>query len=86
MNITLGGPGLRVLLLRGGTPVRWRPLAKDGFDLPLFQQTPTWADQTVSIGETFDFEYTPRRPGEMRIEVRGGNGRLIVTQLVNVIE
>jgi len=50
--------------------VRWRPVAKDGFDLPLAAQTPRAAQQIVSIGETYDFEYTPQRKGMLRLEVR----------------
>jgi FtsP/CotA-like multicopper oxidase with cupredoxin domain len=34
MNITLNRPNTVVRLLRDGFPVPWRPVAKDGFDLP----------------------------------------------------
>jgi FtsP/CotA-like multicopper oxidase with cupredoxin domain len=52
--------------------VRWIPVAKDGADLPQSARQPRLARQTISMGETYDFEYTPSRPGEMlRIEVRG---------------
>jgi hypothetical protein len=51
--------------------VRWRRLAKDGFDLPPAQQQPRPARQLVSMGETYDFEYTPVRQGTLRLELRG---------------
>ena len=39
-----------------------------------------------SVGETFDFEYTPSEAGEMRIEVRSFDGRLFAHQVVTVVE
>ena len=57
--------------------VRWRRLAKDGFDLPPAQQVPRPAHQLVTMGETYDFEYTPVRQGTLRLELRGPEGQLI---------
>ena len=51
--------------------VQWRQLAKDGANLPAAATSPRRAQQIVSIGETYDFEYTPARPGDLRIEIRG---------------
>ena len=48
---------------------RWRPLAKDGFDLPAAARVLVPAHQVVSIGETYDFEYVPRAPGVMHLEI-----------------
>jgi len=52
--------------------LRWRPVAKDGADLPESNRTPQRARQMVSMGETYDFEVTPRERGHLRIEIRGG--------------
>jgi FtsP/CotA-like multicopper oxidase with cupredoxin domain len=49
---------------------RWRPLAKDALDLPAALQTPRLAGQMVSMGETYDFEYTPTKRGLLQLEVR----------------
>ncbi len=84
MNITLGNGRLRVRLVRDGTPVVWRPVAKDGWDLPPHQTGLVRSEQTVSIGETVDLAYTPDRPGEMHLEVRSGDGELLVDQPINV--
>jgi hypothetical protein len=46
---------------------RWRPAAKDGFDLPTGSLVP--ARQVISIGETYDFDYTPERSGSFRLQV-----------------
>lgn len=56
--------------------VRWQPVAKDGFDLPAAEQTPTPARAVVSTGETYDFDYTPQRPGPMQLEVRSTSGEI----------
>jgi FtsP/CotA-like multicopper oxidase with cupredoxin domain len=47
----------------------WRALAKDGRDLPENQRTIRPAQQVVSIGETYDFEFTADKPGNRRLEI-----------------
>ncbi|HEX6314382.1 MAG TPA: multicopper oxidase domain-containing protein, partial [Gemmatimonadaceae bacterium] len=66
--------------------VQWRPVAKDGADLPEAARAPRLARQIVSMGETFDFEYTPAATGQMRIEVRGAaaNANLLARVPVRV--
>jgi FtsP/CotA-like multicopper oxidase with cupredoxin domain len=86
MNITLGSARARVKLLKDGDQVMWLPVAKDGFDMPLAQRLQTRSEQMVSVGETFDFEYTPSEAGEMRIEVRSPDGELFAHQVVTVVE
>jgi FtsP/CotA-like multicopper oxidase with cupredoxin domain len=51
--------------------VQWRQVAKDGADLPASATSPRRAQQIISMGETYDFEYTPARQGNLRIEIRG---------------
>lgn len=53
--------------------VQWRPVAKDGADLPVSARGERPAHQIVSMGETYDFEYTPVRRGTLRLEVRAAN-------------
>jgi FtsP/CotA-like multicopper oxidase with cupredoxin domain len=84
MNITLGRPYARVRLVRDGVPVRWTPRAIDGADLPMHQRDPVDADHVTSIGQTFDFEWTPRREGEYALEVRAGSDA--VTQQLTVVD
>lgn len=68
--------------------VRWRPIAKDGADLPERARTPRPARQIVSMGETYDFEYTAARPGMLRVEVRapGLQGALLVRVPIKIVE
>ena len=86
MNITLGRPNTRMRLLRDGFPVRWIPIAKDGFDLPKVQRASQWADRTIAVGETYDYQYTPTGPGDLRLELRQGDGRPLVEQLIKVVD
>ncbi len=86
MNITLFNGSLRVRLVREGYPESWRALAKDGADLPPHQQEETRAEQTVSVGETYDYAYTPDQPGQLRIEGRDSDGELLIEQVVVVEE
>jgi len=48
----------------------WRPLAKDGADLPAQARAPRAARQVMGMGETYDFEFTPGSAGTMHVEVR----------------
>ena len=53
---------------------RWKPLARDGADLPAGLRAATPAVMTMGPGETADFTYVPTQPGDMMLEVwiRGG--------------
>ncbi len=75
----------RVRLLKDGKPVRWRPRAKDGADLPGSMRELGPARLGVGVGETYDVEWTPETTGVYVLEVttefypsRGGS----VTQRV----
>lgn len=75
-----------VVSLRGeGTPVQWRAVAKDGADLPPSQATKRPAQQVISVGETYDFEFEPATPGEFRLEVvRRGAAAFLTSAVVRV--
>lgn len=51
--------GGRFAIRRDTTMMRWRPLSRDGADLPASQATLRPAIQYVGVGETFDFEWVP---------------------------
>jgi manganese oxidase len=75
----------RVRLLRDGEPVRWRPMAKDGADLPDPARQLGPASVGIGVGETYDMAWTPETSGVHVLEVttefypaRGGS----VTQRV----
>jgi hypothetical protein len=56
-----------------GTPeedLEWRAVAKDGFELPPTQRRLAPARLVFSVGETYDFEFTPQATGTYRLRVR----------------
>jgi FtsP/CotA-like multicopper oxidase with cupredoxin domain len=77
VQLTAQQDSMRVL--RGDSLiVQWRPIAKDGADLPDEGRLPRLARQIMAMGETYDFLFTPERTGTLRIEVRGAtSGRLL---------
>lgn len=79
MNIADNNAGFAVWLNSPTGNEQWTPVAKDGADLPTSHQRPLTAQrQIVSVGETFDFLWTPQRPGVYWLEVRrGGNGEFM---------
>ncbi|CAN5771896.1 hypothetical protein BH23GEM9_BH23GEM9_22330 [soil metagenome] len=80
MNITVAGPNVRMRLLRDGGPELWTPHAKDGHDLPAYLRRPVSAELQVSIGETYDFLFTPRAAGEVTFEARTSGYRRLGEQ------
>ena len=84
INITTGRPNLTFEMKEDTAFASWRPIAKDGADLPVAARVPRLARQTLSIGETMDFEYLAARPGEYRIEARTGSGVLLAILPVRV--
>jgi FtsP/CotA-like multicopper oxidase with cupredoxin domain len=58
----------RVRLLRHGRVVTWRPLAKDGADLPETLAVSCPAEIEIFPGETYDFELALAEPGPLQLE------------------
>ncbi len=85
MDIVLNRPNTVLRLLQDGFPALWTPVAKDGFDLPAAQRRVRRAEQRLAVGETYDFRFTPSSPGELHLELRQGDGLLLVDQIVNVV-
>ncbi len=79
INITTGRPGAVFELRRDSTTVTWRPLAKDGADIPAARRTVRPARQLLSIGETADFEFFPTAAGDYRLEIRTAGGTVLGT-------
>ncbi|HUF24571.1 MAG TPA: multicopper oxidase domain-containing protein [Vicinamibacterales bacterium] len=81
INIT---PNLTVFTsLRGDWGVvKWKPVSKDGADLPPSQMEARRARQTISVGETYDFEFRPEAPGELRLEVQRRSIDAMLTSMV----
>lgn len=87
MNITLDMPNNQFWLSAAdASSPQWVPLAKDGFDLPVWQRTSRFAHQRVSIGETYDFQVTFPVPGAYAFEGRFGDGAIYARQPIHVVK
>jgi FtsP/CotA-like multicopper oxidase with cupredoxin domain len=62
-------------LMRDSSLERWRPINKDGADLPPSQRAEAPAAVTLSVGETYDFAYTPVAGAALRLELWSVDGR-----------
>ena len=63
--VFIGAVGGETFTLRSANgTVRWRPLARDGSELPARRQLDTAAEVTGWAGQTFDFDFRPPAPGE----------------------
>jgi len=85
INITTARPGLRVELQRDTSVVAWRQLARDGAELPERRKIARPAKQPLTIGQTMDFELTPREPGDMRLVAIANQGFTLGTLLLRVV-
>jgi hypothetical protein len=84
MNIAVVRPATRISLLREGRPVRWRPVAKDGWTFDSRQSAMRPSVSAVGSGETADFELTPDQPGDLVLELRAPNGFLFFSAPIGV--
>jgi manganese oxidase len=77
-------PSMIVRLLRDSTTVAWRPIAKDGMDLPSDRATMRRAVQQMGNGETYDFELAPVAPGSLQLTVSAAGGAKLAEMAVEV--
>jgi FtsP/CotA-like multicopper oxidase with cupredoxin domain len=62
----------------------WRAVAKDGMDLPSERATVRPAVQQMGNGETYDFEFSPTEPGDLRLTVTAAGGQLLALVPVRI--
>lgn len=74
------------MLRNDSTVPRWRTVAKDGADLPPAQATERTAHIEMGPGETADFEFPARTPGEWRMEVKSVESGWYIPLAVIVVE
>jgi FtsP/CotA-like multicopper oxidase with cupredoxin domain len=85
INITADNANINVSLSRDGAPVMWRALAKDGAELPPSQAVESAASaQSLTTGETRDYEVRPTAPGDLLFEIRNVAGKVRGTLKVEV--
>ena len=84
VNIHTYRPSMVARLLRDSTLLEWRAVAKDGRDLPPDQATMRPALQQSGNGETYDFEFTPTAPGDLRFTMSSAVGVRLVSMPIRV--
>jgi FtsP/CotA-like multicopper oxidase with cupredoxin domain len=84
INIHPVRTSLSAFLVSDSSRMTWRAIAKDGITLGAGDATDRRAQQQVSVGETYDFEFTPRAARDLRIEVRAAGGLLLGVQPIRV--
>lgn len=84
INVTLARPTMRAILRKGDEVQKWTAIAKDGFDLPAHQAGERAANQTISIGETYDMLFTPVTPGEYVLCGANGAGVEMAQVVISV--
>jgi manganese oxidase len=84
LNLHTFRPSMRMRVLEGTTLQRWRLVAKDGMDLPADQAVEGPSEIQMGNGETYDFEFIPATPGDLRLDVVTGAGGLLATMPIRV--
>jgi FtsP/CotA-like multicopper oxidase with cupredoxin domain len=79
-NMTNATANLHVVLRQAGVPVQWRLVAKDAVDLPPSAAKMKRAEQLVSVGETYDVEFTAMGPQTLTLEGLNPNDGRRATQ------
>jgi hypothetical protein len=72
------------ILDENAKPIQWNAVAKDGWVFPAAQTTMRPARQPITVGETYDFELVPDRPGEFSLQVNMRFLKAMISQSVIV--
>ncbi len=84
INITPTDSPVTASLMSENQPSKWHAVAKDGADLPPQQAIVRDAMQPISVGETYDFEFAPKGPGDYELKFCSVLGSE-VTQMITVV-
>ena len=84
VNVHTYRPSMVTRLLQDSTLLAWRAVAKDGMDLPAVRATMRPAMQQLGNGETYDFDFAPTAPADLRFTVSSAAGAVLATQPVHV--
>ncbi len=85
INITAGRTDLTVSILQNEIPVKWLAIARDGADFPVQQRLIQPAlKQSVSIGQTFDFEFNPLKAGNYLFAIKDYRDSIVISQVLRI--
>jgi hypothetical protein len=66
------------------SPAKWTAIAKDGAALPARLIKITDANLHIDSGETYDFEFEPKAPGEIPLSVKNDLNTSTVSTVIKV--
>jgi FtsP/CotA-like multicopper oxidase with cupredoxin domain len=84
VNIHTFRPSMILRVMRDSTLITWRAIAKDGMDLPRDQATMRPATVQLGNGETYDYEFIPTAPGDLRLTISSGAGALLQSMPIRI--
>lgn len=80
INISTNNQGMQVSLRDLNGPVQWRVIAKDGADLQPAAIKPGKAQQTITVGETYDVEFSTATPQDLLLDLLLPGQKIHTTQ------
>jgi len=81
INISTNNQGMQVSLRTASGPVEWVKLAKDGADLAT--HLPAKAQETITVGETFDVEFTAAAAQDLLLDLLLPGQKIHTTQTLS---
>lgn len=81
INISTNNQGMQVSLRNQSGPVEWVKIAKDGADLPARRATK--AQETITVGETFDVEFSAPTPQDLLLDLLLPGQKIHITQTLS---
>jgi FtsP/CotA-like multicopper oxidase with cupredoxin domain len=81
INISTNNQGMQVSLRNPSGPIEWIKVAKDGADLPAHISTS--AQETITVGETFDVEFSTATPQDLLLDLLLPGQKIHTTQTLS---
>lgn len=83
INISTNNQGMQVSLRNNEGPVDWRIIAKDGADLAADVVRPSKAQLTITVGETYDAEFSTAAAQDLQLDLLLPARKVHVTQTLS---
>jgi manganese oxidase len=83
INISTNNQGMQVSLRNANGPVEWLNIAKDGVDLPPNMARPAKAQLTITVGETYDVEFSTATAQDLLLDLLLPGQKIHTTQTLS---
>jgi FtsP/CotA-like multicopper oxidase with cupredoxin domain len=85
INISTNNQGMQVSLRNPNGPVEWLNVAKDGADLPRDLVRPAKAQLTITVGETYDVEFSSNTAQDLLLDLFLPGQKIHTTQTLSFV-